>query len=70
MVGGDGVDHRQHGIGLADARRMEPGEETGGARRARLAIALRPPVMLLLAATRAPGEQQRREGAARRISQR
>ena len=61
MLGGDAVDHRQRGIGLADARRMEPREEPGRPRRARQAIALGPPVELLLAASRAPGEDQRRE---------
>ena len=43
MLGGDRLDHRQRGIGLADARRMEPGEEAGWARRARQAVALGPP---------------------------
>ena len=61
MIGGDAVDHRQRGIGLADARRMEPRKEPGRTRRARHAVALRPPVELLLAAARAPGEDQRRD---------
>ena len=61
MIGGDAVDHRQRGIGLADARRMEPRKEPGRTRSARQAIALGPPVQLFLAAARAPGEDQRRD---------
>ena len=61
MLGGDRIDHRQHGIGLADARGMEPHKEAGWARHARLAVTLRPARRLLLADPGAPGKQQRRD---------
>ncbi len=61
VLGGDRIDHRQHGIGLADARGMEPHKEAGWARHARLAVALSAPRRLLLADAGAPGKQQRRD---------
>ncbi len=57
----DGVDHRQHGVHLADARGMEPREKACGARRARDAEAFGAPFRLFLAAPCAPGKDQRCE---------
>ncbi len=58
----NGIDHRQRGVDLADACRVEPGEKSGRPRLARHAVTLGMPVGLLLAAPRAIGEQQRRDG--------
>ncbi len=60
-LGGDGVDHRQRGIGLADAGGMEPDEKAGWPRRAGQTVALGPTSWLLLAAPHAPGKDQRGE---------
>ena len=61
--GGDGLDHRQRGIGLADARRMEPDEEARGPWRAREAVALGPgraPLCRASCASEDPGRERRR----------
>ncbi len=60
-LGGDGLDHRERGIGLAHACGMEPGEEALRARRRRNTVALGAPVTLLFAAARAPGKKKRGE---------
>jgi hypothetical protein len=60
-LGGDGLDDRERGIGLAHACGMEPGEEALRARRGRKPVALGAPVALLFAAARAPGEDERGE---------
>src|SRR4029453_10674313 len=56
-----GLDHRQRGIGLADACGIEPRKEALRARRRRLTVALGPPIALLFAAARAPSENERGE---------
>ena len=61
-LGGDRLDHRQRGIGLAHARGMEPDQKARRARRAGNAVTLGPAVRLLLAAARAPIEDQGGDG--------
>src|SRR3990172_3738089 len=56
MLVADCLDHREHGIGLADACRMEPSDKSGRASDAGEPIALGPPMPLFFAEPRAPSK--------------
>ena len=58
-------DHRQHGVRLADARRVHPAQHAVRARDVRLAEALAAPAAVLLAAALADLEDERRDGRSR-----
>jgi hypothetical protein len=60
--GAERLDHRQHGVRLTDARRMEPAEHAARPRDVGLPEALAAPAGVLLAAALAYLEDQRRYG--------